>query len=109
MDKDLILKQEAENDGKSVYLYFDAMTGMYLAFGLSAYYATLVAEPYVSYSTEMQLPVVLLRRFHIQQLRQSMKMVEHTTKKYYQFEMKQTLGDAGYEKWASKIIAKTMK
>ena len=54
MDKDTITLQEAGNDGKSVFLYYDAMAGVYLAFGLSAYYTTMVTDPYMSYSEDMQ-------------------------------------------------------
>ena len=38
MDKNEITLSEVGNDGKSVFLYYDAMAGVYLAFGLSAYY-----------------------------------------------------------------------
>ena len=41
MDKDTITLQEVGNDGRSVFLYYDAMAGVYLAFGLSAYYTTM--------------------------------------------------------------------
>ena len=75
MDKNTITMQEVANDGRSVFLYYDAMAGVYLAFGLSAYYTTMVTEPYMSYSEEMQMPVALLRREHINSLRQSLKKV----------------------------------
>ena len=65
MDKDVILKQEAANDGQTVYLYYDEMVGMYVAYGLSAYYTTMASDPFVSFSEEMQLPVALLRRENI--------------------------------------------
>ena len=106
MDKNLILKQEAENDGKSVFLYYDAMAGVYLAFGLSAYYTTLVTEPYLSYSEDMQMPVALLRKEHILYLRQSLTKVEHEVKHYYKFQMRTVVGDAGYDRWAQRILDK---
>lgn len=105
MNKNEITFKELANDGKSVYLYYDTMAGMYLAFGLSAYYTTLVTDPFMSYSEEMQMPVALLRREHILYLRQSMKKVEHEQKCFYRFEMKTLVGEAGYEKWATKILS----
>lgn len=99
MDKRVIKQQEAENDGQSVFLYYDAMAGVYLAFGLSAYYTTMVTEPYISYSEEMQMPVALLRREHILILRQSMKKVEHQPQTYYRFRLRSKVGTAGYERW----------
>ncbi len=103
MEISKITLHEAGNDGKTVYLYYDDLAGLYLAFGLSAYYTTMVTEPYMSYSEELQMPVALLRREHILYLRQSLKKVEHEQKKFYRFELKLPVGEAGYEKWAGKI------
>ena len=105
----MITLQEVGNDGKTIHLYYDDLAGLYLAFGLSAYYTTLVAEPYMSYSEEMQMPVALLRREHILLLRQGLKKVEHTPKRYYHFEMRQLVGEAGYQRWAEKIRDKHMQ
>ena len=103
MDKELILQLEAANDGQSVFLFYDDMAGLYLAFGQSAYYTTLVTDPYMSYSKLMNMPVALLRREHILNLRQSMRKVEHRAQDFYRFETKHTVGKAGYEKWEQKI------
>lgn len=106
MDKNQISLREVGNDGKSVFLYYDAMAGVYLAFGLSAYYTTMVTDPYMSYSEDMQMPVALLRRNHINSLRQSLQKVEHTERQYYQFQLRQTVGEAGYAKWAQTMLEK---
>lgn len=106
MDKNKIALSEAGNDGQSVFLYYDAMAGVYLAYGLSAYYTTMVTDPYMSYSEEMQMPVALLRRNHINDLRQSLKKVEHTMKSFYRFQLRVPVGEAGYEKWAQKVLQK---
>ena len=105
----MITLHEVGNDGKTIHLYYDDLAGLYLAFGLSAYYTTLVVEPYMSYSEEMQMPVALLRREHILLLRQGLKKVEHTPKRYYHFEMRQLVGEAGYQRWAEKIRDKHMQ
>ena len=106
MEKDVILKQEAANDGQTVYLYYDEMVGMYVAYGLSAYYTTMASEPFVSFSEEMQLPVALLRRENILYLRQSLTRVEHQPKVFYKFRMRLPIGEAGYQKWEEKIKKK---
>lgn len=106
MDKNEITLREVGNDGRSVFLYYDAMAGVYLAYGLSAYYTTMVTEPYMSYSEEMQMPVALLRREHINQMRQSLKKLEHTVKNFYRFQLRSTIGEAGYDKWANVILKK---
>ena len=106
INREEILLREKENDGRSVFLYYDEMAGLYLAFGLSAYYATMVTEAHMSYSIEMQMPVALLSRGPILYLRQSLKKLEHEAKKYYHFEMKTTVGEEGYAKWAQRIKEK---
>lgn len=100
LDKEIIRRQEENNDGQSVFLYYDGMIGLYLAYGLSAYYTTLVTNPFVSYSEEMEMPVALLKREHILYLRQSLTMVDHVLKQFYVFKLKARVGDAGYARWA---------
>ena len=106
MELNKITLHEVGNDGRTIYLYYDDLAGLYLAFGLSAYYTTMVTEPYMSYSEELQMPVALLRREHVLLLRQSMRKVEHEPKHFYRFEMRQTVGEEGYSRWASKIREK---
>lgn len=103
MDRDGITLREVTNDGQSIFLYYDAMAGVYTAYGLSAYYTTLVTDPSMSYSDEMQMPVVLLNRRHILCLRQSLELVEHQLKLYYRFRLKTAVGEAGYAKWAGRL------
>ena len=106
MDTNIIKEQEQSNDGQSIFLYYDDMAGLYLAFGLSAYYTTMVTEPYLSYSERMQMPVALLRKEHILYLRQSLTKAEHTVKTFYHFRLRLPIGDAGYEKWTENILRK---
>ena len=106
IDKNEITLREVGNDGRTIYLYYDGMAGLYLAFGLSAYYVTMVTDPYMSYSDDMQMPVALLRRDHILLLRQGLEKVEHRTRHSYRFRMRTTVGDAGYDGWARKIREK---
>jgi len=100
MDKDIITIQEVENDGQSIFLYYDKMAGVYLAYGLSAYYATMVTDPMISYSEEMMMPVVLLKRENILYLRQSLKKIDHTPKTYYRFRLRSYIGEGDYDRWA---------
>ena len=103
MDKEIILAQEHNNDGQSVFLYYDAQSGGYVGFGLSAYYADMVTNAPVSFSEEFQLPMAVYGRNDILDLRQSMTMVEHTIDKSYLFRVKQHIGHEGYERWLQQI------
>jgi len=87
------------NDGQTIHLFYDEMVGVYLAFGLSAYYSTKVVEPFMSFSNAMEMPVALLDRFQIKVLRQSLTKVEHQQKSYYRFRLRTKVGDAGYKRW----------
>lgn len=107
MDKELIAKQESVNDGQSIFLHYDKMAGAYFAFGLSAYYSTMITEPFMSYSDEMDIPVAILRKEHVLTLRMSMEIIEHRSKEFYHLQMtRPPVGDAGYDKWAHKIKEK---
>ena len=107
MDVELVKQLETANDGQSIHLFFDETVGVYMAFGLSAYYSTLVVTPYVLFSEALQMPVALLRKGHINALRPSTTKLEHTSSSYYLFRMRQKVGDAVYEKWMSQVIKKT--
>ena len=91
--------KEQENDGQSIFLFYDAMAGLYLAFGLSAYYSTMVVDPYLSYSDALKMPVALLDRGKINYLRQSVTKMEHRPHAYYRFRSRSKVGTAGYDRW----------
>ena len=103
MDKDLIMQQEATNDGQTIHLYYDDMVGMYVAYGLSAYYADMVTDPIISFSEAIGRPAALLGKQQVLALRQGLTKVEHVQKTYYQFRMRQKVGVAGYKRWEEKV------
>ena len=107
MDIELVKQLEGANDGQTIHLFFDETVGVYLAFGLSAYYTTMVVTPYVSFSEALQMPVALLRKGHINSLRQAMTKLEHTPQSYYRFSLRQKVGTAGYERWMKQELVKT--
>lgn len=104
IEKEIILERETANDGQSVFLFYDERYGLYTAFGWSAFYTTMVIDPILSYSDELQMPVALIRRNQIQSLRLSLTRVEHEVKKYYVFRLKNKIGSAGYQKWVKDIL-----
>ncbi len=69
---DLILQREIENDGQTVHVYFEPMIGLYMAFGFSAYYATMATNALLSISYELDMPVALITKQQLMELRQSM-------------------------------------
>jgi len=109
MERERVLQYEANNDGQSIFLFYDRMTGVYTAFGLSAYYVSMVTEPYMSYSEEMEMPVALLRKEHVYSVRQTVKRIEHIPQNFYYFQMRLCIGRDGYDSWAAKVIEKHSK
>ena len=83
------------------------MAGLYLAFGLSVYYTTMVVNAHVSYSDALQMPVVLLRKGYVNSLRQAMTKLEYTQQSYYHFRLRSKVGNEGYDKWLKNALVKT--
>lgn len=104
MDTELIIRTESANDGQTIHLFYDDMVGMYLAFGLSAFYATMIVEPCISYSDALKMPVALLDKGQINYLRQSVTKVEHQPQTYYRFRLRTKVGSAGYERWRKELF-----
>ena len=99
MDIELVKEKETTNDGQTIHLFYDEVIGLYLAFGASAYYSTMVVSPYISYSDALKMPVALLKRSDINYLRQSVTKLEHQRQTYYRFQLRSKVGNAGYERW----------
>ena len=69
MDVEIIKGKEASNDGQTVHLFYDEISGVYMAFGLSAYYTTMMGSPFLSFSDALKMPVALIDRGQIKYLR----------------------------------------
>ena len=104
MNLELVKQQESANDGQTIHLFYDNTVGMYLAFGLSAYYSTMSVDPVISYSDALGMPVALLNRGLIQYLRQSVTKVEHLPQMYYRFRLRTKVGVAGYRRWRNEMF-----
>ena len=106
IDKEIITKNEAENDGQTIHIYYDDIAGLYMAFGLSAYYTTMVTDPYMSYSEAFQMPVALFRRDPVLYLRPGLTIAEPQDRSCYRFPRREKVREAGYERWASGILTR---
>ena len=103
-----IKQLETDNDGQTIHLFYDEMIGLYLAFGLSAYYTTMVLAPHVSFSNALMMPVALLDKLQIKFLRQSVTKLEHKPKSYYRFRLRTKVGEAGYRRWCKETFGDAM-
>lgn len=103
MDKDLITMNEVQNDGKTIHLYFDTEVGLYVAYGFSAYFASHIVDVITAFSEDLQMPVALMRKPDVTELRMSTVKHQHDYHEYYRLELKNELALTGYKRWANSV------
>lgn len=103
MDKDLITSNEVQNDGKTIHLYFDTEVGLYVAYGFSAFFASHIVDVITAFSEDLQMPVALMRKPDVTELRLSTIKQQHNYHKYYRLELKQELALNNYKRWANSV------
>lgn len=103
IESSIIVGRESENDGRTVYMYFNNEVGFYTAYGFSAFYLCHVIDPIMAFSTALDLPVVLVNNSQVLELRHSLKKIEHIKHCFYHFETKNEIGYEGYDKWLRTI------
>ncbi len=104
MDKELITKNEVDNDGKTVHLYFNTEIGLYVAFGFSAFFAAHIVDVITAYSEDMHMPVALMRKSDVAELRLSTVKRQHDYHEYYNLELKQEIPLDDYQRWAASTM-----
>lgn len=102
-NKDLITLNEVQNDGKTIHLYFNTEIGLYVAYGFSAFFAAHIVDIIASFSEDMQMPVALLKKPEVSELRLSCNKIRHDYHKYYHLELKQELGLDDYGRWVESV------
>ncbi len=100
MNKELITRNEVENDGKTIHLYFNTEVGLYVAFGFSAFFAAHIVDVITAYSEDMHMPVALMRKPDVTELRRSTVKHQHDYHEYYHLELKQEIPLDDYQRWA---------
>lgn len=103
MDKDLITSNEVQNDGKTIHLYFDTEVGLYVAYGFSAFFASHIVDVITAFSEDLQMPVALMRKPDVTELRLSTIKQQHDYHEYYRLELKQELALNNYKRWANSV------
>ncbi len=106
MLKDKIRELEKANDEQTIHLFYDEGAGQYAAFGLSAYYTTIVTDPYAIYSEEIGLPMVRLTDEEVRELRKNMTIEAHEEKRYYKLRLRNKVGSRWYQTWADTVKKK---
>lgn len=105
MSEDIITINEVMNDGRAIHLYYSEMYKEYVAYGLSAYIAcqrnrNIEAMPYMSYSSDLQMPMVRIESAALETLRREL-IVKKSTKEYVCLYDVRPINEAQYVKWAT--------
>lgn len=103
ISKELITTNEVQNDGKTIHLYFNTEVGLYVAYGFSAFFSSYIVDIITAFSEDMQMPVALLRKPEVSELRMNCIKHEHKYHEYYRLEMKQEVPLDDYKRWANSL------
>lgn len=98
---EMITLNEVNNDGKSIYLYFNGLVGLYATYGYSAYLLSRITDAKVSYSDSMQMPVVVINAEHLEELTKELT-VKSLGKGFYCLEANEAVDENAYADWAAK-------
>ena len=99
---EVITINEVNNDGKSIYLYFNGLIGLYAAYGFSAYLLSKVTEVKVSYSENMQMPVVVINSEHLDEVKKKLK-VKTEKQGFCYLEALEQIDENAYSDWAVEV------
>ena len=100
MHSEIITINEVQNDGKTIHLYFNSEIGLYVAYGFSAFFASHIVDVITAYSEDLQMPVALMRKPDVTELRLSTVRHQHDYHEYYRLELKKDIPLDDYPRWA---------
>lgn len=103
INKDLITINEVDNDGKTIHLYFNTEIGLYVAYGFSAFFASHIIDVISAFSEDLLMPVALMRKKDVSELRISTEKQRHDYHKYYRLELKNPIPLDDYTRWANSV------
>lgn len=103
MNKDLITLNEVQNDGQTIHLYFNTEVGLYVAYGFSAFFASHIVNVITAFSEDLMMPVALMRKADVTELRMSTIKHEHDYHVYYRLELKNKMALDDYSRWAKSV------
>lgn len=108
MQNNIIISKEYSNNGSQIHLYYGEETGMWCAYGYSAYGLRLFdkSNGYNSlrgYSKSLQMPCTLTSNESIVPLLQNALEVASQTETYICLQMRDTINTDAYAKWVNKL------
>ena len=101
--RDLITQNEIENDGKTIHLYFDTAIGLYVAYGFSAFFASHIVSIITAFSEDLHMPVALMKKPDVTELRSFTIKYEHEYHVYYRLGLRRSIPLDDYKRWAASV------
>ena len=108
MDLNLVVKNEASNEGLQIFLYLSDISGQWIAYGLSAYALRLYvkAQGYDSlraYTAELNLPCTVVSYKTVKSLRHELKIIDEQGDDMVAFEVTEGFEYEKYLMWMEKL------
>lgn len=101
--KETMTRNEVENDGRTIFLYYSPELGLYVAYGFSAFFASHIVEVIESFSEALLMPVALLRKGDIEPLLLSAVSHEKDEQQNYRLELRIPIAMDDYYRWANSL------
>ena len=103
MNKDVITVNEVQKTARPSICTSTPEVGLYVAYGFSAFYAAHIVNVIASFSEDMQMPVALLKKPDVTELRLSTNKLQHDYHVYYKLALKHELGLDDYGRWVESV------
>ena len=109
MELNLIKDNEILSNGLNIYLYFNAISGQWVAYGMSAYTLHIYTksngyDSLSSYSVELNMPCTMVSRKTVNTMRNHLKMINEIENNMVVFEVKGEKNESEkYLKWTDII------
>lgn len=105
MNRDLIIVNEARNDGKSVFFYPVASSTEWVAYGFSAYLLSKLdgVKPLVGFAVEMQMPCACITEDDFVQLARKNQDKIQSVDEYYLLPTDEAVADDAYREWVAEL------
>ena len=103
---DVIVKNEFQNDGKSIHIYFSEKFNGFVTYGFSAFLAMRALKAkdmplQQRYAVEFQMPMVVIGKRQMKNLLRDAVTMQGTVEgKYYHIQSSAKMDDEAYGEWA---------
>ena len=108
MNTEMIVRNELENDRKTVHLYYNPQIDMWVSYGNSAYSLRVYVkdcsmDSLRGYSNELQMPCTVISGAVVKIIRHSLAIKEEVIDSYLKFTMREEFDMKEFLRWSSRV------